>query len=523
MILLTEDDARPARDDYPRDRYGRVTLGDTVLYSPSSLPNYLGAGFSAPAWSARCQAKGAGLRPDLGVMAAPLDVNADKAELDRIVEEMENAGGRNAKANMGTAIHSAVRRMWRGETPEMPPECRDDIWSIAVTISQWGLELVDGWDERFVISHDLGTGGSCDAFVTSGAFEGVVVLDVKTGQLKPLDCAMQLAAYANGTHSWDGVNDPEPLPFEIRTDIGLVLHAPWGNADARIVVLDLVEGRRLAELAIAAHRETLDSGRVVIKDVPPSAPNTAAAPQIDPSGGPSLHARVGLLRRRAKILVEQGLLTGDEATKMLADTGVPPLTKPDEQTADTLDVWEGFIATVELGLSTYGRTEDYLRRLRALPVDLLAHAETAAKELEPPVPNLTTGKVTGPDLDRLEAVLAPIELLHAERFATVTQHLSGVDEWEAIVGWATEQRDEPTISIADLNNLEAERVIALCATYRVDDLEAAIRNIGTAAQAKAIAKTVTDRHQIPMPTSARAIASDRVLAGLVLTHNTESN
>jgi hypothetical protein len=27
MILLTEDNARPSRDDYPRDRYGRVILG----------------------------------------------------------------------------------------------------------------------------------------------------------------------------------------------------------------------------------------------------------------------------------------------------------------------------------------------------------------------------------------------------------------------------------------------------------------------------------------------------------------
>jgi hypothetical protein len=176
-----------------------------------------------------------------------------------------------------------------------------------------------------------------------------------------------------------------------------------------------------------------------------------------------------------------------------------------------------------------------MRRLKALPVDLLAHAEMRAKELDPPVPNLTTGKVTGPDLDRLEAVLAPIELAHAERVATVSQHLSELDDGEplSVLLWATEDRNdgqglEPLTTAVDsvitsLDNLEAERVIALCATYRIDDLEAAIRNIGTAAQAKAIAKTVTERHQIPMPTSARAIASDRVLAGLVLTHNTESN
>jgi hypothetical protein len=116
MILLTEDDARPSRDDWPR-KGGRVVVehdGQTLeCYSPSNLPNYLGAGFSAPAWSARCQAKGAGLRPDLAIMAAPLDIAADKAELDRLAEQMAEAGGRSAAANRGTAMHSAIRRLLR--------------------------------------------------------------------------------------------------------------------------------------------------------------------------------------------------------------------------------------------------------------------------------------------------------------------------------------------------------------------------------------------------------------------------
>jgi heme oxygenase len=46
---------------------------------------------------------------------------------------------------------------------------------------------------------------------------------------------------------------------------------------------------------------------------------------------------------------------------------------------------------------------------------------------------------------------------------------------------------------------------------------------GSALGNKAIAKQVTERHQIPMPTSARAIASDRVLAGLVLTAAQQHN
>ena len=116
MILLTEDDARPARGDWPR-KAGRIIVehdGQTIeCYSPSSLPSYLGGGFSAPTWSARCAAKGAGMRPDLAVMAAPLDIAADKHELDGIVAQLEEAGGRSAAANRGTAMHSAIRRLLR--------------------------------------------------------------------------------------------------------------------------------------------------------------------------------------------------------------------------------------------------------------------------------------------------------------------------------------------------------------------------------------------------------------------------
>jgi hypothetical protein len=527
MILLTEDDARPLRDDWPR-KGGRIIVqddGQTIeCYSPSALPSYLGGGFSAPTWSARCAAKGAGLRPDLAVMAAPLDIAADKHELDAIVAQLEEAGGRSAAANRGTAMHSAIRRLLRGLEPEMPDECQADIDAIRAVLDEWGIVLVDGMDEVQLFTPPLPGCGQADAIVTSTKVgPGRIVADAKTGSFKPLDAAIQMSVYAHATHTCQLVDDAVQLteldePF--RADIGLVLHAPYGKGQARIIAVDLIEGWRLAQLAVAAHRETLDSGRVVIKDLPPSAPTAAKTPQIDPPAGPSLHARVGDLRRRAKVLAEQGLLTSDEAMKMCADTGVPPLTQPDQQTADTLDVWEGFVATVELGLSTYGRTDDYLRRLKALPVDLLAHATMRAKELDPPVPNLTAGKVTGPDLDRLEAVLAPIELVHAERVATVTQHLAELDDGAdvAVVEWATEGRDTPSTTVLDLDNLEAERVIALCHTYTIDDLEQAIRQIGTAAKAKAIAKQVAARHQIPLPTSARAIASDRVLAGLVLTN-----
>lgn len=576
MILLTEDDARPDRDAWPR-RDGRVIVehdGQTIAcYSPSNLPNYLGAGFSAPAWSARCQAKGAGLRPDLAIMAAPLDVKADAAELDGIVAELELAGGRMAAANRGTAMHSAIRRLLRGLDPEMPDECAADIAAVRAVIDEWGIKLVDDWDERQFLNVDLPTCGQADAIVTSSKLDGHIILDAKTGRFKPLDCAIQLSAYAGSTHEAvlvDGTVELRPLPFDIRTDVGLILHAPWGEGTARIIAVDLIEGRRLAELAIAAHAETLNSGRVVIKELGSLRP----AAQVEPTDGaagedvaiaapaaPSLHAHMGDLRRRGGVLVEQNVrplphvslhahigdlrrrggdlveqqvITADDAKAFMARHDVPPLSKPDEHTADTVDLWEDWITTLEMSLDAGARLPGIVERLEALPVDLYAHVEMRSKEATPPVPHLANGKATGPDLDRLEAILAPVELLHAERVAQVTQALDAanltIPEERAAIEWACEGRELslPHLTINEgvrqLDNLEAERVLALCESYRHDDLPAALAALGPARPVIATARQLAERHQIPAPKSGRDIASDRILAGLVLIHhNTESN
>lgn len=571
-MKFTLTDARPERSDYPRDRYGRVKLGDRVLYSPSSLPNYLGAGFSAPAWSARCQAKGAGLAPWLGLRAAPLDVNADRAELDQIVAEMETFGGRSAKADMGTAMHSAIRRLWRGMEPEVPDEMAADIASVRAAIDEWGLELVDGWDERFVINHELGTGGSCDAFVACGRLGGAIVaLDVKTGQLKPLDAAMQMSCYSGATESWEPEGEPEPIPFDIRTDIGLVLHVPWGKGAAKVVALDLVEGRRLAALAIAAHTETLDSGRVVIDDPETWQPAEVAVTPNDDSPGVSaiadeveaseddkgvqvvmtlnghgertvaaieqaandtmpfkvrtnldtarLSVRIGDLRARLARIVDQGAATKDEIGALMKEAGLPSLAKPDEQTTDTVDNWEGIVTALELALEPEDleqRTATMIDRLQRLPVDLMAAAKAAAAALDPRPPNLATGRATALDLDRIDAIVRPLELQHAERIAQVTQALSELAEDEAaqVVAWCCEQRNElfaDTIPIESLDNLEAERVVALAWWYANDE--------GRGMQAPIFpddAIEVAQLHGLPVPDSLADLANDRVLTALVM-------
>ncbi len=549
MILINEPDPRPGRDDWPRKR-GRIQVvhpdtGDTLsCYSPSLLPSYLGGGFSNPTWSARCQAKGAGLRPDLAVMAAPLDIAGDKVELDRIVTEMELAGGRNAAANRGTAIHTAIRRIWRGIEPDMPPECQADVDAIRRTVDEWGIELVDDWDERQVIDLELPACGAPDAYVRVRKLgEGIFVIDPKTGSIKPWDHSLQLAVYANSTHELTPALDVVPIPFQFRTDIGLILHAPWGKGTCDIVALDLVEGWRLAKLAVAAHNETLNSGRVVIKNVeglavtpanPPASSTGASVGQEDapeasgsntPPTAPVLRIteRIGDLRRRAKHLTEQGVITPDDARALMAEHNLPALSDPDTHTTATVDMWEGWIATCELALDAGQRLPRIIERLKALPIDLFAHAEQAAKNLTPPVPQLIDGNPTSRDLDRLEVVLADVELLHAERVTQVTQALSEHDSDTAssLLDWACENADEAP-GIDRLDNLQAARVLALCETYRHDDLAAALKPIG-ARESVNIARPLAELHQIPVPTKGADIAADRLLAGLVLTHNKGTN
>jgi len=549
--------ARPARDDWPR-RNGRAQIpyGNTTLdcYSPSQLPNYLGAGWAGNAsWEARCGLKGAGMRPGIAAMAAPLDVTADRQELAQLWDDAQIAGGRLNKANFGTAMHSAKRRIIRGQTPDVPEELRADCDAITQVLVDWGIQLHDNdSDEMFLINTELPTAGSADDFVTTSKHGGVFTLDLKTGQFKALPCAIQLSAYANSTHTADLIDDVvvlKTLGFAPNPEYGLILHAPLRTGKAEIKIVDLNEGYRLARQAIANHLLTLNQKRLVVefrdvsKRLPAIEHPVEAVAVGEPGGGsppaaprpatvtPITNARTTktaeLTRRLTTLVTDTACTKADVSESWPA---AAPTLKQSGHTADTLDRIEGMVLMLEManGLDSplMVDVQTIIGRLKALPSDLYDDVNAKAKALTPPIPNVEHGKPTAGDICRLDALVTEGERTAAQRLVTLVDHLSPISDTDAaaLVAWATEQRNQElttadTDSLTTLTHLETERVTALAALHQTgpDDLTAhLIDTCGSRTDAVKAGKRLAERHGLPKPGSTGDIAANRVLAALVI-------
>ena len=97
-IILDRNDSGDI-DPIPRNRYGAPRAphphtGKTVTWQrPSGLAKkFLSDSYHLEKWVQRTIAKGAGLAPDLGALAAHLDVTEDKTQLDDLAARMGQAG-----------------------------------------------------------------------------------------------------------------------------------------------------------------------------------------------------------------------------------------------------------------------------------------------------------------------------------------------------------------------------------------------------------------------------------------------
>ena len=99
--VIDNNDGPPENlDPIPRNRYGAPRAphpytGKTVTWQrPSGLAKKcLADTYHLDLWVQRTIAKGAGLSPDLGALAAHLDISEDKAQLDDLAARMGKAGG----------------------------------------------------------------------------------------------------------------------------------------------------------------------------------------------------------------------------------------------------------------------------------------------------------------------------------------------------------------------------------------------------------------------------------------------
>lgn len=263
--------AQPKFND--RDRYGRYKLrhpSKDAMLAASRTTTVVGAAedmFNLAQWQKANVVMGLARRPDLIAMAAGCKPG-DK-RLRGLVEDAEDAGGGNVAANMGTAMHAFTEDVDRGgRYADVPETYRADVAAYRGALYRYRLTVVPMAIERVTMTSRWdGVAGTFDRIYR--LHDGTYAIgDVKTGSVTYDSRKMegQLAVYAAGANEV-GVYDVaekrwDRLPFDVRTDFGLIVHIPVGQGECTVYKADLERGREHVAFCAEVRRYRKAKGRL---------------------------------------------------------------------------------------------------------------------------------------------------------------------------------------------------------------------------------------------------------------------
>ena len=214
------------------------------------------------AWGKRNVLIGAAARPNIVSKAHRMTHADNRADLDRLVAELEEAAGANVASDIGTELHAFTEYMDAGlkTWQDAPEQYQRQLALYAQTLADAGLEPVPGLIERTTGIREFGgVVGTFDRTMYHRPSDSYVVVDLKTG--KTMEYAMaetqtQEWIYAHGinqnglydwhTDKWSRYGLPK-----VREDVGVVIHMPVQGDQAgtvNLIYADLVAGRAYAEL-----------------------------------------------------------------------------------------------------------------------------------------------------------------------------------------------------------------------------------------------------------------------------------
>jgi len=222
----------------------------------SKIADYLGDTYNLDLWKKRQVVLGMAARDDL-VLLAKASTPEDKERLNDIAKQATDAAKANAKANIGTALHTFTDRVDDGMDPEEVPEpWRADLIAYRDAIAAAGLEVVT--KELATCNDHIQAAGTFDRLfrATRGERAGqTFVGDLKTGtdDQYPHKAAQQIAVYANAHlyHEDRGGRYGYLPDLGVSTTVGLMVHLPQGTGTCTIYALDIVKGWALVSTAAA--------------------------------------------------------------------------------------------------------------------------------------------------------------------------------------------------------------------------------------------------------------------------------
>lgn len=249
------------QDNEPkRDRWGRYLLphpgtGKRQAWTrATTLAKSISDTFALSQWSQRMVAKGFALRPDLVALASTLDVKQDRDKLNQLTEQAKDAAGQKVSANLGTAVHAFTEAVDGGAALEsVPPVHRSDVAAYLAAMKEAGLAAIPHLIERITVVPEFDTAGTFDRILRTADGDHVIG-DVKTGRTLEYgwqEIAIQLALYAQGVNEagvYDMAEEQWQAAPKVRTDYGIVMHLPVGEATCTMYRVDLEQGWSAAQL-----------------------------------------------------------------------------------------------------------------------------------------------------------------------------------------------------------------------------------------------------------------------------------
>jgi hypothetical protein len=458
----------PTHVDPPRDRWGRYEIPnpDTGKVEPytraTTFAKAISDTFGLTKWMLRMGGLGLAQRKDLLAGLAAADPS-DSRTLDRIMAEAKEHAGASSGANIGTAIHRFTELIDAGESPDIPEPWDADVAAYVAAVQDAGLTILPEFIETVVVIPSLQVAGTLDRIVKTSDGR-MVIADLKTGKSVDYsmgEIAVQLALYANATHTFDpATGQLAPMPDVDKTQ-ALVFHAPAGTGTCHVLSVDITAGAEMFDV-IQVVRDWRKRRDLAV----PYSPQSAASPlQPDPAD------QLAWLTRALHQLDEWGQLG---AVAQAWPQGVPTLRQAREDgvelTSPQLDAIFRAIVDVaarakldfdlfdppypgqqEMLLPTDPRITELRSRLERLPADLaevVAGLSGAAG-----VPKLSSGKATvahamivATHLDDAEAQMRTrrsMAAAHLGEFPGDAQpaalRLAGVDEPDLLTAQAADR------------------------------------------------------------------------------------
>lgn len=261
--------------------------------------------FNLTLWQLRMAGMGLALRPDLlskisdilqsNAKLTPYEIAKSQREIiNMIMEDAKLTAGSKDRARKGTILHKHTQEidMGRKSLGDVPSEFRVSVNAYLKAMTDSGLTCIPDLIERSTMCATLKVAGTFDRILhvtrdldpvtfddgrTVQLHEGDFVIgDVKSGQDLSYawpEILIQLAVYAHGVDE-TGVAVPDRSPQgkviwrwadlaefgieKLRTDVGIVMHMPYGERSCDLHYADLVTGWRGAKISqnVAEYQKT---------------------------------------------------------------------------------------------------------------------------------------------------------------------------------------------------------------------------------------------------------------------------